>query len=834
MSRFVLALAFLSTALPALAAGTLALTGTDAVVPLGDGWRVHTGDDLSWALPDLDDSGWNAVRVPVGWGAQPYVGPVQPFTWYRLTIDIPQAAPRRGLGVTLGKVDSAYELYAGGRLLGGVGRIPPEGRVEYDRHATYSLPEAAFSPGGRLVLAVRVWTAPDAGTGKGGLVEGPFRFGPVQELERLEWKANLVDFALTALFLTVGCAQFLIFLDRRPLRAYLWSGVLALNAAGYTFSLGQWKYVLFPDGFLWMKELEYAFLFAFAASFIQFAWPMLSQPIGPIVRGYQLFSLGAALFAALTPGLLWNNRILPVWEAGFVAGTGFLLTLLVREIRRGNRDARTLALGLVVFVAAYLNDVLLDRGFVTTPRMTPLGFGALVVAMAVSLSHRFTRLFSEVLSLRQDLERRVAERTQQLSQRSGEVALANQRLGEQADRLREANQAKTRFLLKMSHEVRTPLNGVLGMARLLMSMRLTPEQRECAEDIHRSGAALLAIVNDVLDFVRVEARSVGLQEGVLSPGALVEEALGAARPAAEAKGLRLETRVDAELPRHLRGDAGRLRQILDNLIDNAVKFTREGSVKVSVSREEASAGAARVRFAVEDTGIGVAPEQQHALFEPFAQADETLARRHGGTGLGLALTRGLARLMDGEVGVLSRLGAGSTFWVSLPLRPFDPELPQLPPPDPALDPLRVARDDAPSGDVLVVEDNPINRRVTLLMLRLLGYQAEVAASGSEGVAAASLKAYDAILMDLQMPEMDGFEATARIRGGGLSKDTPIIALTASVSREDRQRCIEAGMNDHLGKPASPEQLERILARWVRGAKRDKRGERTTPASGEPI
>jgi len=804
-----------------------------SVSVLRDGWRVRTGDDLAWSQPNADDSGWAVARVPVGWGAQPYAGPPQAFSWYRITLEIPSGAERRRpLGVTLGKVDSAYELYAGGRLVGGVGRLPPEGRVEYDRHATYTLPESAFSPEGRLVLAVRVWTALEAGTGKGGLVEGPFRFGPVEELQRLEWRANLAAFALTSLFLTVGFAQLLIFLDRRPLRAYLWSGVLALNVAGYSFSLGQWKYVLFPNGFLWMKELEYAFLFALAASFIQFAWPTLSEPVGPITRGYQLFSLGAALFAALTPGLLWNNRILPVWEAGFVAGTAFLLTLLVREIRLGNREARTLGLGLVVFVAAYLHDVLLDRGFVTSPRMTAIGFAALVVSMSVSLSHRFTRLYAEVEAFSLEMERRVAERTRQLSLRSGEVALANEQLAKQAERLREADQAKTRFLLKMSHEVRTPLNGVLGMARLLMSMRLTPEQRECAQDIHRSGTALLAIVNDVLDFVRLEGRNVGLQEGELVPRTIVDEALTDARPAAEAKGLLLETWIDPELPARLRGDAGRLRQILDNLIDNAIKFTPHGSVKVSVRPESIPTDPPRVRFAVEDTGMGIAPELQDALFEPFAQADESLARRHGGTGLGLALTRGLARLMGGDVGLTSRLGLGSTFWVSLPLGPIDADPHPLPPAEePSQDPLRVARDDSPGGDILVVEDNKINQRLAVLVLRRLGYQADVAASGEEGVSAAAQKCYDAILMDLQMPEMDGFEATRRIREGGLSRNAPIIALTASVSREDRERCIEAGMNDHLGKPASPEQLESMLAKWVRRAKPELAG---TPAGGRSL
>jgi signal transduction histidine kinase/CheY-like chemotaxis protein len=433
--------------------------------------------------------------------------------------------------------------------------------------------------------------------------------------------------------------------------------------------------------------------------------------------------------------------------------------------------------------------------------------------MALSLSHRFTRVFAELEALSQELERRVEERTHQLSARSGELAIANERLAAQAEKLREANQAKSRFLLKMSHEVRTPLNGVLGMSRLLLAMRLTPEQRDCVRDIHSSGSALLTIVNDVLNFVRVEAGKIGLDEVELEPRVLVQDALAAAWAPAGAKGLLLGSSVDPAVPEKLRGDAGRLRQILDHLIDNAVKFTPRGSVTVRVERE----ADALVRFAVEDTGIGVAPEAQPSLFEPFAQADESLGRSHGGTGLGLALARGLAKLMGGDVGVTSRPGVGSTFWVSVPLRPAAAEANAAAPAEPSLDTLRVSREDPPAGHVLVVEDSPVNQRVTVMVLERLGYLADVAASGADAVAAASAKAYDAILMDLQMPGMDGFEATARIRGGGLSQRAPIIALTASVSREDRARCIEAGMNDHLGKPASPEELEAVLAKWVRYA-----------------
>jgi signal transduction histidine kinase/ActR/RegA family two-component response regulator len=786
-------------------------------------WRFETGDDPARAAPDFDDSRWRTLRAPLGWGAQHYPGPQQPYSWFRVTIALPPQAVHEGLGVTLGKVDSAYELFAGGRLVGGVGKLPPDGRVEYDRHRSYDIPPSAFDSEGRLVLALRVWTSPDTGTGKGGLVEGPFRFGPSEELRRQELAANLPELALVALSVIVGFSQLLLFFDRPQQRAYVRFAMLALNVAGYCFLLSQWKYVLFPDGFLWMKELEYALLFLIPATFIEFAWPLLRQPIGPVVRAFQMLSLGAALFAPLTPGLFWNNRILPLWEVGFVAFTPFLLTLINREVRRDNPEARALALGLVAFMAAYLHDVLLDRGFVTTPRLTPFGFGALVAAMALSLSRHFTRLFVEVEALRQDLEGRVQQRTYELQQRSEELTLANARLAEQAGKLQEANQAKNRFLLKMSHEVRTPLNGVLGMARLLMSTRLTPEQRDCVRDIHSSGGALLSIVNDVLDFARVDAGKLGLAESEFEPRALVEEALEAARAQAEAKGLRLDAQVLPGVPERVRGDAGRLRQILDQMLDNATKFTAQGWIKLRVEREDERV----LRFLVDDTGIGIAPEQQASLFEPFAQVDESLRRTQGGTGLGLALARGLARLMGGGVGVSSRPGVGSTFWVSVPLQPSAAQEA----PEPPLDALVVRRDAAPSGRILVVEDNPVNQRLTTMVLARLGYHADVAESGARAVELAARTGYDAILMDLQMPEMDGYEATARIRGGGLSAHAPIIALTASAAVEDRRRCIEAGMNDHLGKPATPEQLDEMLAKWVRAQRPDAQPGRP-PAPGK--
>ena len=430
------------------------------------------------------------------------------------------------------------------------------------------------------------------------------------------------------------------------------------------------------------------------------------------------------------------------------------------------------------------------------------------------------------ITARKSDEKRLQDYAQELERKNEELESA-------LVTAREATQLKSRFLANMSHEIRTPMNGVLGMTDFLLSTSLSAEQQEYAGSIKKSADALLTLINEILDLSRIEAGKLRLDHVPFTLAAVVEESASLFALQARTKGLDFATVITGDLPANVVGDAGRVRQVLTNLIGNAVKFTDSGRIDVEVEQVSSTHDGVLARFTIRDTGIGIPAEQQSKLFESFTQGDGSSTRKYGGTGLGLSISKQLVELMGGEMGVQSATGQGSRFWFTAnfgkaadavspatqPKRTIPAPAPAPPPPLAPKAPIPSPPQKSNGGHrklrVLLAEDNEINQRIALRLLEKLGVGADAVDNGKAAVEALSERRYDLVLMDCQMPVMDGFEATAVIRNRERGKGrTPICALTANAMEGDREKCLAAGMDDYISKPVGLDRLREAVDRLV--------------------
>lgn len=431
------------------------------------------------------------------------------------------------------------------------------------------------------------------------------------------------------------------------------------------------------------------------------------------------------------------------------------------------------------------------------------------------------------------LEMLVEERVEELRDEKEKVEEANRVILEQKAEVEQANQVKSEFLATMSHEIRTPMNGVIGMTELLSGTSLSEEQYRFVETIKLSGENMLVLINDILDFSKIESGKLELESIPLFLQDCMESCIRIVAPKAAEKSLSLHLDLSPDLPDAVYGDITRLRQVMLNLLSNAIKFTTEGEIRLKASLVQADRDIIEIRFAVKDTGIGIPIEQQSRLFDAFTQLDSSTTRKFGGTGLGLAICTQLVKLMGGTIGVQSELNQGSEFYFTLKTRKANlvssGKKPQpislstngqsnaTPAPTPATSQPKPESSTERPMAILVAEDNEINQDLMLMMLNRLGYEADLVGNGVEAVDAVNQKAYDIILMDVQMPEMDGLEASRIILAReGTVRHPVIIAVTANAMVEDRERCKAAGMNDYLSKPVSLLGLKEVLAKWGKG------------------
>ena len=740
-----------------------------------------------WLTRADGDPRWSRVDIRGTWseqGRQGYDGTV----WYRRAI--PPAANDAGL--LLGPpAYGGYEVYADGK---------PIGRSRgWSSALAFGYGEAFRLPPGTTTLELRVrriaWVSDaDPAAAPTGGVATIGAYPALAARNEASWSRNLLrEVPLLALALLFACVA-VSHLLRLKQREHLWFALLALAFAVNTFASTYWIYELTASRALAARLADASGHLA-AVFAIQFLWTFFARRASRPLRAYQLSHLALAAFVALWPDI----RVV------FLSGTVrwlWLLPLLViaaalvlRQTWRGDADARVVAAGGAVMIliqaAELARNVLAPAWWPFDFSIAAFGFAAAMVAMGLALSLRFRRVHEELDRLRSHLEAQVEERTRDLAVARDEALAAYRTKGE--------------FLANISHEIRTPMNGVIGMAELLACTPLTPEQERQVRAIEASGRSLLALLNDVLDFSRLEAKGLTVEQRPFLLANVVEDCLEIMAPLAAGKGLTLVSTVAPDTVDAICGDQYRTRQVLLNLVSNAIKFTFRGRVEVALSSHPLDDGRVEVRFAVSDTGSGIAGEDVDRLFVAFQQLDGSASRPHGGAGLGLAISKRLTELMGGSMTLDTAAGRGSTFHFTIIGDPA-PANWTLPAP-PARQAVPSTRS---SMRILLAEDDAVNQVVTVGMLQHLGYQAELAVSGEEALDALERVPYDVVLMDVQMPGMDGLEVASRIRARG-GHQPYIVALTAHALAGDRERCLAAGMNDYLSKPISLTALQNALA-----------------------
>jgi PAS domain S-box-containing protein len=422
-----------------------------------------------------------------------------------------------------------------------------------------------------------------------------------------------------------------------------------------------------------------------------------------------------------------------------------------------------------------------------------------------------------------------------MTKRKREMELARAR-----DAALESARLKSQFLANMSHEIRTPMNSIIGMTDILLHLDLTSEQREFVEIVRMSGESLLTIINDILDFSKIEAGKLTFEMLDFEPRIAIEEMTAMLIEQTHAKKLQLYSVIAQDVPDAVRGDPGRLRQVLTNLASNAIKFTPQGEVKIRVTKDSEDEAHVILRFEVVDTGIGVPEEARACLFQPFSQVDPSTTRKYGGTGLGLAICKQLVNLMAGQIGCDSIPNQGSTFWFTAQFEKLGSTSPLLEIlPVMAQNPSKLPAESLPEQArrrlrILVAEDNAFNQKVVLRQVREMGFGADAVANGIEALDALGRISYDLVLMDCQMPEMDGYACAAEIRRQeDNARHIPIIAMTAHVMKEDRDKCLAAGMDDFLSKPVRVVHLENILVQWLTESDPTANAEPSVPSMSSP-
>lgn len=749
-------------------------------VKLDGEWEYYPDTLLS--PEDIVNLSPSYTRFPQTWNDLEGTGMFEPafgYATYRLTITL--SDDQEAMGLSMPDFYTAYRLYVNGVV------FSENGVVGQTRETTqpYWLPIAEGikekSSQYELVLQIANFHHRTGGPGES------IRFGGAAIIEVHIDKINYLAYGLFGSFVMCGLFVLGFYLFGQQDGALLAFAFFCL-CHGYRM-IGSEDYqihALFPSlSFGVAAKLEYLSLYASFVFFWEFTYRSFTDIIEiKFSRAIQLGTLVCLAIVLVTPARVYTYS-LPFFHVLFFSSVLYAVYFILNGLRKYREKVLFFALGFSCLTLNAIAIIANIRGWWDTNLVLILmGYMSFLFFQTLHVSSRFARNY--------------------------------QRLAQAAD---AANRAKSEFLATVSHEIRTPMNGVLGMTNLLAKTTLDTQQKQYLDTVQSSGNSLLSIIDDILDLSKIEAGRMDLDIHPFSPQQLVHSTTQLMAPRAKEKGLEFEVEVAEGTPTVLEGDVGRIRQVLYNLLGNAIKFTTAGKVGLSLRYEQLAADKIQLHFDVNDTGMGIPRDIQKHLFKPFSQADTSISRRFGGTGLGLAISRQLVQLMGGKIGLKSEVGKGAAFFFSVPFKISSLE--SLPIPEGEVfvtDTSQLLASSLPL-QILLVEDHPINQKLVLTILGQLGYEVDLAEDGWEAVEMYKSKEYDLILMDIQMPRLDGLEATRRIRKMKKEGFSPIIlAMTANALEEDRENCLKVGMDDYIVKPLKSGILETMILKWCKEQK----------------